>query len=1120
MQIGRQILLAIAVVLLTASAAAQTEVSHSVLATGRWYKIPVASDGVYKVTSNEIPSLSNAPCNQLAIYGMPGGMLPVTNAQTEANGLQPVAALVVDKNGNGIFEQEDYLLFYGEGPGTWRYSNSDLRFEYTIHAYANYNYYYLTIDGTTIDSHRIHTNAISESNRPDITCHTGVALYHEDRINTHGGGQIWVADKFTPGLTSRSQTLSLPGIPADGTVLARYALAVVSTGYAQFKVQNGSHTVQHPFTVGNNYQVFHQTLTPGTGKDVTLSYTFLPSESSAAGYLDYIELNAQIPTIYSGGQLTVRNRQELGEGNVCRFIVEGSNEGIRAWDVTDPCQPVAHEVNTLSNSRTSFLGHTDQARTFILFSDNDALSPSGITAIDNQDIHGAALPEFVIVTHADFVEQAERLAAIHRQTDGLNTLVLTQEQVFNEFSSGKPDPMAIRKMLLYFRKQDTTGMAPSHLLLFGKGTYDNRDILNVHQSTVVTYQTPSSFDSEGSAYPSDDIYGYLDNTSTGAFDGTLSVGIGRLPAKSNSEAKHMVDKIDAYIHRRDLTNENLRGDWRNYVALLADDADPSCPYDTNFASDSEILARRIKELYPHFNIDKIYADAYVQQSGADGSYYPDVNNALQQRMNYGCLLLNYIGHGSSSYIGTERFMEFSDIEKYTNTDRLAFFVTSTCTFGKFDQVNDICGAEVFLLADAAGIGIVAASRPIHHVQRFNTNLCIAALNPDNTIGQALLQAKNSSNVSHCIALLGDPALRLSIPRNNVVVTHINNLPVNPGVTDSAQVLSRVTIEGVVQDRDGNIMTDFDGVIYPIVFDREVKCRTLANDNDSTEVDFVQQKNIIYKGRESVTSGHFSYSFIIPRDISYRYDFAKLSHYARTTNDHATGQYSNIMFGGFNEDMVINEVHPTIELYIGDTTFRNGGLTNETPSLYARLKDSVGINAAGSGLGHDITAVIDGNPYSTIILNDFFEPDITDSRNGEIRYTLGKLDDGPHTLTLKCWNIFNYSASATISFSVSNDRTPLIGLFHAAPNPASSRTTIRAEHNLPGTIQSATIDIYDIKGCLVRTVHPAVGDCVLSYNWDFTASNGALVPRGVYVARISLTTTDGQRLSQTAKIVRN
>ena len=1120
MLFGKKLFLAIAAMLLAACVAAQDFAAHSILAEGRWYKIPVDTAGVYKITTREVSALDNAPCNKIALYGLPGGMLSANNTSFQPNDLLPAAIHVVDVNGNGIFEAEDYLLFYGEGPSIWRFSRSDGCYVYKMHAYANYNYYFLTPDGTASDSLRVQPSTLNESNSPDRTVHTGVALYHEDRINTHGGGQIWVSDKFTPNLNSRSFTLTLPEPPAEGTVSARYAFANVSTNYANFQVKCGSQTKQHPFPANSSYQILKSDFTLQTGNNVTLSCTYQPSEANAAGYLDFIELKALMPIIYRGGQLVLRNQNDVQAGLVSRFVAQGYAEGMRVWDVTDPIQPMSYTVTQQANNGFAFYAPIDIERTFIAFTDNVALRPSGITPIDNQDIHGADKPDYVIVTHKDFEDQAIRLANLHRELDGLNTMVVTQEQVFNEFSSGKPDPMAIRQMLRCLRSKEGDSEAPRYLLLFGKGTYDNRDITNAHQRTVITYQTSSSFDSEGSAYPSDDIYGYLGNTSISEFDGTLTVSIGRLPAKTPAEAKHMVDKVDNYMHRRDLLDNNIRGDWRNYVTLLADDADPSSPYDTNFASDSEILARKIKKLYPQYNIDRIYADAYEQQSGADGSYYPDVNNALRQRMNYGCLLLNYIGHGSSSYIGTERFMEFSDIEKYANTDRLAFFVTSTCTFGKFDQVNDVCGAEVFLLADAAGVGIVSASRPIHHVQQFNANVSLNALNPENTIGDALRIAKNATSVSHCIALMGDPALHLSIPRNEVVVTHINNMPVNPAVIDSAKVLSRVTVEGVIQDAAGNVMTGFDGVIYPVVFDREVKCHTLANDNDSTEVEFVQQKNILYKGRETVTAGHFSYSFIVPRDVSYHYDYAKLSHYARTATEDATGQYGNIMFGGFNEDMTITDVYPTIELYISDTNFRNGGLTNETPTLYARMKDSVGINAAGSGLGHDITAVLDGNPYSTIILNDFFEPDIADSRNGEVRYTLGKLDEGHHTLTVKCWNIFNYSSSATIEFVVANDRTPQIGLFQAAPNPASQRTTLRVEHNLPEGIVSASIDIYDIKGCLVRSLTPTLGDCTLSCPWDFTASNGSLVPRGIYVARAVVTTTDGQRITQTSKIVRN
>ena len=1101
-------------------ALAQNFTPHSLLSEGQWFKIPISNTGVYKITIDNLPALNNTPCNQIALYSTPGEMLSTSTRDLVNDDLMPVAAEIADNNNNGIFDQGDYILFYAESPNVWRYIPADNRFEYIVHPYANLNYYYLTTTAQSSSLLRIQPSLSGTFSPLPVTTHTGVALFHEDNINTHGGGQIWVADKFSPGYSSRSYTLNLENIPATPSLLARYSFANVSDLASGLKVQLAADTRQHTLS-NSTYQILKETFSSPNSKSITLTLTYQPRENSAAGYLDFIELNATLPLTYTSGQQIFRNQQLSDTTSHLLFLANGNADGLRLWDITSPLQPSTLDITPSANS-FSFTALADHPRTFIAFTLSDAYTPSSIQPIPNQDLHGSQPPDLVIVAHQDYLSQANRLASLHNLHDGLTTLVVSQEQVFNEFSSGKPDPVAIRQLLRCLRAKATPDNpdAPRYLLLFGKGTYDNRDILGAHQTTVVTYQTPTSFDSEGQAYPSDDLYGYLSDYASSPFDGTLSVSIGRLPAKSQAEADLFVNKIDNYINHSDFLHNDIRGDWRNYVTLLADDADPSSPHDSVFASDSEILARKIKKLYPQYNIDRIYADAYFQQSGADGSYYPDVNNALNRRINYGTLLLNYIGHGSSTYIGTERYMEFSDIDKYTNTDRLTFFVTSTCTFGKFDQVNDICGSEAFLLAKAAGIGVIAASRPIHHSQRFNTDLCIQALNPANTIGDALRIAKNSNPVSHCIALIGDPALRLSIPRNQIQVTHINQMPVNPAVTDSATVLSRVTVQGQILDPQGNPLPDFNGTIYPIVFDREVKCRTLANDNDSTQVNFIQQKNILYKGREPVISGQFSYSFIIPRDVSYHYDYAKLSHYARSSSDDASGQYSNIMFGGFNDDITITELHPHIQLYIGDTNFRNGGLTNENPILYARLSDSIGINAAGSGLGHDITAIIDNNPYSTINLNDLFEPDINDSRNGELRYTLGKLDQGPHTLTLKCWNIFNYSSSATIQFTVANDRTPSLGQFTASPNPASSSTLLRIEHNLTTTIHSATIYIYDTRGSLVRTITPTIGPCTLSFLWNFTASNGSLLPKGIYAARALITTDNGTQLSQTAKIVRN
>lgn len=1097
---------------------------HSKLASGSWYKIAVNTDGVYKLTAADVAGLSGISCERIAMYGSAGDQLSEDNRVRRTDDMEPIAIEIVDKNGNGLFENGDCILFYGEGPNVWRFNNRSQQFEYKPHAYATENFYYLTTSADKMDSSlRIQTSNQHHTSSSAITSYTATAIYHPDNINTHGGGQIWVADKFGSGISSRSYSLQLPALPTDNTISLRYGLANVSDYGAQFSITVSDSSLQKYIPPTTVYQTYTDTW-HNIRDNVSVKINYSPQAAMAEGYLDFLELTAQVGLrfVSQNGQQFFRNSQQIGDGVIGQFAASGYRSDLKIWDVTNPNQPSNLTITPGSGENFSFDASCQNAGTFLAFLETDAMRPLSVTPLANQDIHGAETPDYVIVTHHDFLTQAEELANLHRNEDGMSVMVVEQDLVYNEFSSGKQDPIALRQMMRCLRAKDADGIKPKYLLLFGKGTYDNRDILGNHHRSVVTYQTPSSFDSEGSAFPSDDIAGYLEDNIGGPFEGRMSVGIGRLPAKTAAEADHFVSKIRNYILRHDFENENIRGDWRNYVTLLADDADPSCPYDTSFASDSEKMSRLIKASYPHLNIDKIFADSYIQQSGADGSYYPDVNNALRQRMNYGCLLFNYIGHGSSSYIGTERFMEFTDIEKYSNTDRLPLFVTSTCSFGHYDLTEGVCGAEAILLADNAGIGVISAARPIHHNYQFNTNTCMFALDPENTIGDALRKAKNQTTVSHCISLLGDPALHLSIPRNRVVVTSVNNHEVEPDVTDSAEVLSRVTIAGEIRNEEGRIVTDFNGTIYPIVFDREVACRTLANDNDSSEVDFTQQKNMLYKGRETVENGRFTYSFVIPKDVAYRYDYAKLSHYAKSANDNATGAYCNIMFGGFNENSTIEEVHPTVRLFIGDTNFRNGGLTNETPTLYARLIDSVGINAAGSGLGHDITAVIDGNPYSTITLNDYYEPSISDSRNGEVYYTLGKLDNGRHTLTLKCWNIYNYSGSSTISFVVANDRTAQLGQLSATPNPAHDRTLIRLEHNLSSNIAEATISIYDMRGALVKEFKPALASStsVVAFPWDFRAENGSQVSKGIYIVRGTIITADGEKLTQTSKIVKN
>ena len=1088
---------------------------HSALSQGEWWRVRITDEGLYRLSGSDINGLVGCSINDIVLCGSIGGPLATTNGQARPDDMEEMAVEVHDNDGDGLFDNDDYILFYATGPDRWSFDSNSSRYFHTRHPYSTVNYVYVS---HCVGNHRRIATVDNLSpvgvTLTDAHC---MQIHDVDKVNTHRSGQIWVGERFST--SSREQTLTIPlNASRSGQATIRYALASISTTQSTFTVNIGGQYATHSLGGTFPYKTSSMTLPSAAGYSIDINIQFSPTESMATGYLDYIEVDAEV-NLATGGTAAVFGLYP--SGGVRQYRVAYATNGTRVWDVTD-YNNVSQLPTTQDGSNMTFAIDNATARRILVFSQSQAKTPTEITKLANQDIHGASLPDMVIVCHPSLKSAAQRLASIHSINDQMEVLVVTQDEVFNEFSSGQKDPIAIREMLRMFRsKALAEGVEPvSHLLLFGKGTYDNKDILENNLPTVVTYQTEYSFDDDGSSITSDDIFAYLDDGEDLTVGTTMDVAVGRLPAKSLDEANHLIDKIERYITKSDLLNEEVRGDWRNSVALLSDDADPSSEGDTSFTVSSEYVARNITEQYPQIIIDKIYADAYVQQSGADGSFYPDVNNALKKRMDYGCLLLNYIGHGSAQYIGTERFMMKSNISSYQNYDRLPYFVTSTCTFGRHDDPTETCGSEEFVLAEGGGIACLAATRPISHVQSVNNDMVMLALDNSNTIGESVQKAKNRRYTTQALTLLGDPAIRLSIPNNQAVITTINGRPVDTLRNDTALVLSTVTIEGEIHDGNGELADDFDGYIYPEVFDRAKEAYTLANDNEGCEVRFMQQNSLIYRGRANVEKGRFTFSFTVPRDVPYYFDLSRISLYAKTVSDDARGAYTKLMLGGYDNSVVVREVRPELRLFMNDTNFRNGGITDANPTLLVMLHDSVGINAVGSGLGHDMTAVLDGNSNNTIILNDFYETDISDEMCGSVRYNLSGLAKGRHTITVKVWNIFNYSNSSDIVFYVHGDDSTKAD-FVAYPTPAKSRVRISMEHNIKGSITSASLYIYDMQGRLVRTFTPDINDnsyVVGPIDWSLTTSTGVRVSPGIYIARFELTTSEGEKIREQGKLV--
>ncbi len=1111
----------------------EKSISNSVLATGDWYRIAVNATGIYKISISDFESAGvqarGKNINDLALFGNGGGPLPEKNSDPRISDLAENAIYVADENNDGIFNNNDYILFYAEAANVWRYNSSSQWFEYTMHPYATENYYFFTCTGGIGTSKRITDTTESVATPLSVTnTYISRAVINNDLVNTHNTGKIWVGEKFSTATTSRTFTLQAPNMVPGSRVHTRYALASISTQNSSFTVDwgNGRNTVSyHPLV--NRHAIERNDFTTSGGNNVSFNITYNYREGLATGYLDFIEINAVSQLRFTQGQSDFRNFGTNDPDSASRYAIAGCNRNVRVWDVTDLTN-VRSIAGTLVNDTFYFNASNENTREFVAYDGNSFYSPLRIESVANQNLHALSSVDLVIVSHKNFLDQADRIADLHRIYDGLSVEVVTPEQVYNEFSSGKPDAVAIRSLMkMLFDKScaDASASAPRYLLLFGKASYDNRNLLQNNQNTVITYESETSFNDEGVSTAGDDFFGYLHDNESGLSRESIEIGIGRLPARTIAEAETLAEKIENYITRKDFEIPNIKGDWRNSVVFLADDADPGSEGDVDFLLSSEYTTEKITEKFPTYNIEKIYADSYVQQSGAIGSFYPDVRNALTRSINYGCLLLNYVGHGSYDHIGSERYMERSDADAYTNRYALPFFMASTCTFGKFDMTDELSGGEKFVLnPNGGGIAIVAASRPISHSRSFDTKICIDALDHangrQNAIGDALMNAKNAASSSHAINLIGDPAIRLSLPDNNAVVTSINNKAVRDSIADIADVLSEVTIEGEIRNANGNIDSSFNGILHATVFDRVATYYTLANDNEDTETPFTQQKSILAKTSDTVINGHFRYTFLVPKDVSYKYDFGKLSHYAQSGNSNATGCYKNILFGGFNEDADSVVFRPTVRLYMNDSLFISGGCTDDNPAIFAILSDKVGINSVGSGIGHDITAILDGNANEIMVLNDFFETDINDNTRGYIRYPLYNLPEGTHTLTLKAWNVYNYSASATITFVVKKGN-PQIGRFFAYPNPARERVSIQLEHNSSENPTDAEIFIFDAAGRLVRSIKPAISDgsyVIGDVEWDFRNQSGGKVANGVYFMRAIVTFANGEQDTKSAKVI--
>ncbi len=566
------------------------------------------------------------------------------------------------------------------------------------------------------------------------------------------------------------------------------------------------------------------------------------------------------------------------------------------------------------------------------------------------------------------------------------------------------------------------------------------------------------------------------------------------------------------------------GDWRNVVCFIADDQDEGQPF---HVYDSELYTSMVNKKYNGFVTDKIYFDAYPQETNSGSQSYPEVTNEINNRVKDGVLVLNYVGHANEQYMAHEHVLDISNVNSWSNKNNLPIFVTATCEFSRYDADDTSIGEYVLMNPNGGGIGLFSTTRLAWASsnkllsESFYSFVFETDENGDRfRMGDIIRLAKiNTSNGidKRSFTLLADPALRLSYPKYNVITTSING---KDAITqsDTLGTLQKVEIEGIVTDHFGKKLTDFTGDVKVAVYDKETTMRTLGNDGNKLKIPFKVQKNIIYKGVADVTNGEFKFSFIIPRDISYELGTGKIVYYANNGNEDAHGVFTNFVIGGSSDGVISDTQGPEIEMYMDNPNFVSGGKTGKSTTLLANLSDENGINTVGTGIGHDITAILDDD-YSTImVLNNYYKADKNDYTSGKIEFQIQNLSVGKHHLRLKVWDVANNSSEAEIEFEVAGEFS--ISNILSQPNPAIDYTLFTLEHNEAGAILDVVIEIFDQTGKRVNYISQQVGSNGTSSNpirWDFSETQTKL-RNGIYVYRVSAKNKEGLIAFQSGKLM--
>lgn len=1031
---------------------------NSVLNGGKWVKIRVSESGVCRMSFDQLRNAGLNP-SQLRVFGYGGAMLTQDFKKRKIDDLPQVP----------VYIGSDYVLFWVQGPISWSFNGSN--FTHTRNPYSNYGYYFLT---DNVGSLLVPTagEPISGPTPTDVTTYSYYQLHEKDSVNLVdrtgivGGGRDFYGEQFAAN-QRRTFSFTTPNAVAGAQTRARIAVAgyssVATAFYSSF---NGTAASTNIKPVGDFYTfacvgTISSTASAASGKQ-QIQLTYQASNASALGWLDYIELTTISSLRMTGSYMPVRTKENYQTDTPVRFLLSGANSSIQVWDITR-LDSIVRMPTTLNGSELEWIGWQDDGvheYVAVNTAGSQWVSAQVMGSIANQNLHRLKNIDYVIICPAGYESIASDLAKAHQAKEGITWAVVTDQQVYNEFSSGTPDASAYRWIMkmLYDRANGNDIQKPRWLLLMGHGTFDNRKLLTTSgDATLLTYQAKNSVN-EVNAYASDDYFGWLeDNEGESDVLGTLEIGVGRLPVKNTTEAREVVNKLIRYI------SNAQTGKWKDQLVYLADDGESGTHTKT-----AEESAEQVRLANPGFIVTKIFLDAYPQEVTASGESYPIAKNKVHQILKNGCLFFDYSGHGGYNAITNESILNQKEIEAMRN-DNLAFWLFATCNFAQFDGSKK-CSAESAVLNPIGGaVGILAATRTVYATQNTNLNRSVSkalfehtnTCHYESTLGEAISKGKNELGADANklpYVLLGDPAMRLNYPTDYQIATTTK--------IDTLNALQVQQVEGQIVDEDSLLVSDFNGEVDITVYDKIQTIPTRDNDDTGGEPEVVSYKdypNTLFSGKTAVKDGLFQYKFMVPKDIRYNYGNGRIVYYARTTDEaetrEAIGHFEQFIIGGTGSIVIVDTVGPQMTIYLNNPAFKSGDKTYSTPRFFADLYDENGINTAGAGIGHDLMLIIDDDAKMTYSLNEYFTSADDSYQRGQVSYLMNELPNGSHSLTFRAWDLLNNSTTQSLNFIVEAGLDPSIYSITSYPNPVRATGTLNLIVNYDQPDELIQTEIY-------------------------------------------------------------